>query len=119
MLDAVRTLLPKWRVAGVEISSSARAVLLARGYSALPGIEALGAAAKFDWINMDNVLEHMPDPRAVLTRLKTHLSPGGFIYIDVPNESFFPFRYRINDLARGFRKPPLSRDTSTCLPRAL
>ena len=106
MLDAVRALLPQWRVAGVEISPSARAALLARGYAALPSIEALDAAAKFDWINLDNVLEHMPDPGAILGRLKTHLNPGGFIYIDVPNESFFSFRYRINDLARGFRKPP-------------
>ena len=106
MLDAVRTLLPKWRVAGVEISPSARASLQARGYAALPSIEALDATAKFDWINLDNVLEHMPDPGAILKRLKTHLNPGGFVYIDVPNESYFPFRYRINDLARGFRKPP-------------
>jgi SAM-dependent methyltransferase len=106
MLDAVKTLLPKWRLAGVEISPSARAALLARGYSALPGIEALDAAAKFDWINLDNVLEHMPAPGAILKRLKAHLNPGGFIYIDVPNESFFSLRYRINDVVRGFRKPP-------------
>jgi 2-polyprenyl-3-methyl-5-hydroxy-6-metoxy-1,4-benzoquinol methylase len=87
MLDAVRARLPKWRVAGVEISPLARAALLARGYSALPSVDALDAAAKFDWINLDNVLEHMPGPGAILRRLKPHLNPGGFIYIDVPNES--------------------------------
>lgn len=106
MLDVMRAQLPEWRLLGVEISPSARAALAARGYETLETIDALDASMKFDWINLDNVLEHMPEPLEVLARLRKHLNPGGFIYIDVPNESFFGMRYRINDLVRGFAKPP-------------
>jgi SAM-dependent methyltransferase len=106
MLDVVRERLPKWTLSAVEISPSARASLAARGYDTVASLESIDADARFDWINLDNVLEHMPDPVGTLTRLRRYLSPGGFIYIDVPNESFFSIRYRINDLVRGFRKAP-------------
>jgi len=106
MLDVLRAELPNWRLAGVEVSPSQRSALAARGYETLESIQALDARMKFDWINLDNVLEHMPEPLEVLVRLRGHLNPGGFIYVDVPNESFFGVRYRINDLVRGFSKPP-------------
>lgn len=106
MLETVRHLLPKWRAAAVEISPSARASLAARKFSAVAAIEALEPGATFDWINLDNVLEHMPDPLDALKSLKQRLTPLGFVYIDVPNESFFSIRYRVNDLVRGFPKPP-------------
>lgn len=120
MLDTVRSLMPGWRLAGVEISGSARASLAARGYPTAESLEALDAREKFDWINLDNVLEHMPDPVGTLSRLRRHLTPGGFIYIDVPNESFFTARYRINDVVRGFRKAPtFSGHVNLFTPRTL
>lgn len=106
MLDAVRTWLPGWSLSAVEISPSARASLAARGYTVANAWESLDPEIKFDWINLDNVLEHMPDPLHVLKGLRRHLKPGGFVYIDLPNESFFSLRYRMNNLARGFPKPP-------------
>jgi SAM-dependent methyltransferase len=106
MLDAVREQLPAWSLAAVEISPSALASLRARGYSAAASIEDLPPGLKFDWINLDNVLEHIPDPAPALSQIRSLLKPGGFVYIDVPNESYFSLRYRVNDAVRGFRKAP-------------
>lgn len=39
----------------------------------------------FDHITLSHVLEHVPDPIALLSRLFLWLKPGGSIYIEVPN----------------------------------
>jgi len=106
MLDTIREVLPRWDVAGVEISPSMRGALIQRGHRVYPSLSGIDASARFDWINLDNVLEHIPDPVATLAKLRRHLRPGAFVYIDVPNESFFQLRYRINDAVRGFKKAP-------------
>lgn len=44
-------------------------------------------AKKYDLVIMQNVLEHLADPEAVITEIySTMLNEGGIIYIDVPNE---------------------------------
>jgi SAM-dependent methyltransferase len=120
MLDAVRTALPAWRLSAVELSPSACARLEERGYRAARSLAELDPAEKFDWINIDNVLEHLPDPRGTLAELKPRLKPGGFIYLEVPNESFLPVRYRVNDLVRGSRKLPTAEGhVNLFTPRSL
>lgn len=42
-------------------------------------------AAQFDLITIFHVLEHLPEPRAALTRLAGWLKPGGHLYVEVPN----------------------------------
>jgi 2-polyprenyl-3-methyl-5-hydroxy-6-metoxy-1,4-benzoquinol methylase len=106
MLEAIAELLPDWERAAVELSPSARAHLAERGHRAAGAIEELPPGLTFDWVNIDNVLEHLPNPLETLVQLKSRLSPGGFIYVEVPNESFLPVRYRVNDWVRGFSKPP-------------
>lgn len=39
----------------------------------------------FDVITFNKVLEHVLDPIPMLAKAKTHLQPGGFIYIEVPD----------------------------------
>jgi SAM-dependent methyltransferase len=106
MLDCVREKLPRWRISAIELSASARQRIRERGFEAVASLDELHRDEKFDWINIDNVLEHIPEPVDILESLKSRLKPGGFIYIDVPNESLFQFRYRVNDLVRGFSKLP-------------
>ncbi|HEY1341414.1 MAG TPA: class I SAM-dependent methyltransferase [Bryobacteraceae bacterium] len=106
MLGCVSSALPDWRLSAVELSPSARARLTRVGYKCAASIADLDPRVKFDWINIDNVLEHLPDPLGVLLDLKLRLKPGGFIYVEVPNESFLQFRYRVNDAIRGYSKLP-------------
>lgn len=106
MLDCMAEHFPDWQLAAVELSPSARAALAGRGYQVAASLSELPAGLGFDWINIDNVLEHLPDPRGTLMDLRSLLNPDGFIYIDVPNESFFAIRYRVNDCVRGVRKLP-------------
>jgi len=46
----------------------------------------------FDIIIAADVLEYVAGPVALLARLKSHLRPGGRIYLEVPNETFFLLR---------------------------
>lgn len=40
---------------------------------------------EFDYITLAHVLEHVPDPRALLRRLFGWLKPGGGLYIELPS----------------------------------
>jgi len=42
-------------------------------------------SGQYDVITLFHVLEHLPDPAAILNKLKQLLSPGGQIIIEVPN----------------------------------
>lgn len=124
MLDAMKSELPNWTHYGVEPSETAREHLTGHGKNAVRALDELPANMQFDWINLDNVVEHVPEPVALLSKLRERLSPGGFAYIEVPNESLFSVRYRINDLVRGFPKPPtfpghISLFTRTTLRKTL
>ncbi len=75
-----------WRARGVELS--AEAVDHARGlgldvhHGDLPG--AALPAASFDLLYMGDVLEHVPDCRAVLAEAAHVLRPGGILYLRGP-----------------------------------
>jgi len=51
------------------------------------GIEDLSPSAvgQFDLITCDNVLEHVDDPTSSVARLADLLTPGGLLYVAVPN----------------------------------
>lgn len=40
---------------------------------------------RFDIVTLNKVLEHTPDPVAMLSRTKQFLKPGGFVYIELPD----------------------------------
>jgi SAM-dependent methyltransferase len=70
-----------YRVAGLEIS--AERVQSARE----KGVEVIGDLdhRKFDFINAEQVFEHIPQPLETLTSLSKTLNPGGVIRIGVPD----------------------------------
>lgn len=49
--------------------------------------EILEETAKFDVIVFNDVLEHMPDVKAVLNGCRKHLKPGGVLVINLPSTS--------------------------------
>jgi 2-polyprenyl-3-methyl-5-hydroxy-6-metoxy-1,4-benzoquinol methylase len=53
-------------------------------------------AYQFDFINSDQVFEHLEDPKGTLAHLAKALKPGGIIKICVPNSS--GIRYRLHQM---------------------
>ena len=49
-----------------------------------PGIEE--GLGRFDAIHMNNVLEHVPNPAALLATAQAMLEPGGVLCVSVPND---------------------------------
>jgi SAM-dependent methyltransferase len=41
---------------------------------------------QFDVLHLGDVLEHLPDPEAMLKRLLAHLKPGGLLFVEGPLE---------------------------------
>lgn len=78
-------------VQGVEPSEYAARVAQEQGLNVFCGtIEQFAAQtdAKFDVITSNHVVEHVPDPIATLTAMKSLLAPGGVIWISVPNAAY-------------------------------
>ena len=76
-----------WRAAGVDPSAEAVALARARGVDARVGTleTAQFDDAPFDAVVMRHSLEHVPDPRADLGRIRELLRPGGLVAVSVPN----------------------------------
>ncbi len=55
--------------------------------------------SRFDYINTEQVFEHLIDPRAILFALASALKPGGILKISVPNSTS---AIRAVERARGF-----------------
>jgi len=75
---------------GTALDPDERATSLARD---VVGVEAVQAdwmtaevaAQSYNLVTFNKVLEHVVDPIAFLAKAKSVLSPGGFVYIEVPD----------------------------------
>jgi 2-polyprenyl-3-methyl-5-hydroxy-6-metoxy-1,4-benzoquinol methylase len=78
-----------WEVVGVELSRYAAAHVRSQyGLTVIDGsIESAELpTAAFDMVHLSHVLEHLLDPLNALRKIRTLLSPGGMVAIEVPNE---------------------------------
>ena len=74
-----------WDVAGCEVSGYAAAHArngLGLDVQCAPLLETSYPPASFDVITFFNVLEHIPEPRAVAERVHALLKPGGLLVIE-------------------------------------
>ena len=83
-----------WDVLGIEPSRQAAAYARGRG---LPVVEDFLSASlarelgRFDAVHLNDVLEHLPDPRGHLGLCRELLDPGGVLCVAVPND-YSPFQ---------------------------
>ena len=76
------------RSVGVEPGEAYREYASRRGLTVVPTIEDLAPDlhGAVDLISISHVLEHVPEPVALLTDLRTRLlAPGGWVLIETPN----------------------------------
>jgi len=73
-----------YRVSGFEISKQRIEYAQNSGIKVVLDMQSL-MSMKFDFINMEQVLEHLPQPLETLKLLKTLLKPEGVLRISVPN----------------------------------
>lgn len=77
---------------GFDVDRTARAVGLAHNLEVRTGSSISDAypAEDFDWIQLNQVLEHYIDPVDQLQKIARHISPTGKLFISTPNSlSFF------------------------------
>jgi SAM-dependent methyltransferase len=87
-LDAAKSV--GWRVCGVEVAL-APASIAARHHDIFYGYlsDAPYEPNSFDVIRLNNVLEHVASPRALLREIRRLLRPGGLLFISTPNVTSF------------------------------
>jgi SAM-dependent methyltransferase len=77
-----------WNVTGVEIAGAAATYARDRlGIEVHDDLEALlpGRSGAYDVVTLFQVVAHLVDPRAVLSRVHDLLTPGGLLVVETPN----------------------------------
>ncbi len=75
-------------VSAVEVNPAAAAFCSGRGIQIL-GFDQL-QSRRFDFINVDQVMEHLSEPLAVAQKLAGCLKPGGFLKMSTPDNPRLP-----------------------------
>ena len=85
-----------YAVTGTEVSKAGAAFAQQRGFNVHFGqiTDLTFPKASFDAVTIWHVLEHVPDPHAVLRNVHALLRPGGVLAVAVPNEENFFLRHR-------------------------
>lgn len=90
-LVAMHNLFPAWELMGVEPNHAAAEQARQRGLSVTDGTfeEVHNRIVNPHVVTLWNVLEHLPNPIALLSLIEQHLAPGGFLCLAVPvNDSW-------------------------------
>lgn len=95
-----------WEVVGVEPDRTSQAEARRIDLDVrLGGIECFSnKPASFDVITMSHVIEHVHDPRRVLSQAMALLKPGGCLYLDTPNIRSYGHK-RFGRYWRGLEPP--------------
>jgi len=85
-----------YEVTGTEVSKAGATYAQERGFNVHLGqiTDLALPEASFDVATIWHVLEHVPDPRAVLRKVHALLRPGGILAVAAPNEENFFVRRR-------------------------
>lgn len=97
-LQGFSSAMPGWTLAGTELSDATRDVV-----ERIPGVEALytgpldDVPGMFDVISLSHVLEHVSHPLEMLATVAAKLTPGGVVFVQVPDAGRNPFDLLIAD----------------------
>ncbi|WP_382354057.1 class I SAM-dependent methyltransferase [Lederbergia graminis] len=71
------------KVAGIELDKTLNLIINKEGINCYTQLDEI--KDKFDYITLFHVLEHLPDPLAILEKMKSYLNPNGKILIEIPS----------------------------------
>ncbi len=71
-----------YQVTGVELSEARKRYARDRGITT---VDSIHDAEPAEFINADQVLEHVPDPKQTMVDLASRLRPGGVLRVSVPD----------------------------------
>ena len=97
-----------WKVLGIEPSPTASTHARGMGIEVAEGFfnaETAPGLGRFDAVQLNNVLEHVPYPTETLLLARDLLDSGGILSVNVPND-FSPFQV-------AARAPPAAQTTRT------
>jgi SAM-dependent methyltransferase len=95
-----------WHAEGLELNPKTAAFAAeATGSPVHRGsVHTFDAGGGYDAVTLTDVLEHIPDPRAVLRRVARCLAPGGWVAVKVPNAPAQRIKERARAIVvRGYR----------------
>lgn len=93
LIDASKT---NWKVWGIDVSDNR----INEARNSKINFETGNLLEKnyegefFDFVYMDSVLEHVPDPVRYINEIKRVLKKGGLLYLAVPNENALILKFR-------------------------
>jgi SAM-dependent methyltransferase len=90
-----------WDAHGIEPSRQAAAHAQTLGAKVTRGLfdaQSAQALGRFDAVNLTNVLEHVPDPIAILSLARDRIDSGGVLAVGVPND-FSPLQIAAQNAA--------------------
>ena len=99
-----------WNAEGVELNPTTGAYAAAvTGASVHQGnVHTFDANGQYDAVTLTDVLEHIPEPRAVLSRVRRFLAAGGWIAIKVPHGPAQRLKERVRGIVRPGYRPTLA-----------
>jgi 2-polyprenyl-3-methyl-5-hydroxy-6-metoxy-1,4-benzoquinol methylase len=100
----------QWRLYGLEIDNKNLPFLeVIEGFESLYTCAPGDVPERFDLVTMVHALEHFPDPLTTLRGLRKKVTPGGRLFVEVPNADDNPFDYVIADHMMHFTSSSLTR----------
>ncbi len=107
LLDMVKAADPRVsETCVVDLDAGAADLARAKGHRFIQGrIEDAPIDTKFDFVLMLNLIEHVPDPRAMLSKVRGLLKPGGQMFIKTPNFASLDARLFRHRSWAGFHTP--------------
>ena len=107
LLDMVKNADPRvTETCVVDLDAGAADIARAKGHTFVQGrIEDAPLDTQFDFILMLNLIEHVADPRAMLTKVRGLLKPGGQLFIKTPNFDSLDARLFRHRSWAGFHTP--------------
>ena len=96
-----------YEVFGVEWSQATRDYLAKQGMHTYKTLDDVDSTLKFDGIILNDVLEHVPDPVAFVSKLANHCHKNTAVWVNVPDF----IEWRLNDILAQMRQGSMNVPT--------